>query len=69
MTAAKNSKPPTAEQAAAIVEAERQERASACHAEIVEVLERHSCRMDPVITIRPEGIIPQIDIVPLGPQS
>jgi hypothetical protein len=52
------------EQAKALIEARKAERAAECGKSIEEVLKAHNCRMEPQVTMRGQTISWQFVIVP-----
>lgn len=48
-----------------ILEHERQQRIEQCRNEINAALEKYKCRIEPIIILRQNAVIPQLEIVPL----
>lgn len=55
--------PPTLQQAAAIIQAEREARATACYTELLAVLKKHRCEFDISVILRSGSIEPRLSVI------
>ena len=61
-------KPPHVDDGAFNAALAKQQNVEMCKQQILAILQKHSCVMIPVITLRGQGIHAMVEIVPKGPQ-